>query len=155
MNIKIRVIAASVIVLRDGDKAIFQRVTPPYIVPEWEGRLKLIGGGAENDEDANNTLARELREEIRPVALAEKIITTARRLSTYGSFIPRIEAWDVLAVYYANVPGAADIELLEGALAIEPWAAIPQLVSFDAFAWDHGGVLRDIDEQLSTHGYGQ
>lgn len=149
----IRVVSASVIVLRDGDKAIFQRITPPYIVPEWEGRLKLIGGGAEDDEDTNNTLARELREEIRPVALAEKIITAARRLSTYGSFISALEVWDVLAVYYANVPGAANMELLEGALAVEPWAAIPQLVSSDAFAWDHGGILRCINEELALHGF--
>ena len=144
-----RVIHAAVIAIRDGDALVLQRITSPYYVPKFEGMLKLIGGGAEEiDRDPNDTLARELLEEIEPRELAMQIIGAARLLFTHTSYVPEANVVDNLSVFYANVPGASNLILLEGEKAVVQWIDIPRLVGGQLMAWDHGAALRKVRLQV-------
>lgn len=144
-----RTIYASTIAIRDADKLVLQRVVGPYYVPEFEGKLKMIGGSKEAiDRDPNDTLARELLEEIEPRELAMQIIGAARLLFTHTSYVPEADATDNLSVFYANVPGAADLILLEGKKAVVQWTDIPRLIGEQLMAWDHGAALRKVRLQV-------
>lgn len=80
------------IILHGDGLLLMQRKTPGYPFEPYVGRLALVGGGREPDEDVapRDTLLRELHEELAPPALRQRAAARLEFVAGYALSLPEL-----------------------------------------------------------------
>ncbi len=141
------VISAAVL-LRHGDRYLFQRKDQGYPVEAFRGHLCFVGGSwtETGDRTPRDTALRELHEEVAPAP-------TSPQLAFLGAFtlwVPecrtRTRDYQILNFIYALDLDADGHELLEGDAA---WRALPA-ARRERWCWGYDHVLGHCAEHLGV-----